>query len=290
MYDARGSSSSGAGNLVFGGVTLVVVGLAFLLAWFGGDLFSGKSGDGLSSRAALPTDSALSEMMRSPEEKRFLTALNRLDASAYSRLEAEYTSAGNREDQLKTVGEAAGWVIMNNAEHLAHVSANDLNEMLDTALAEVGAARRANHALCKGSSYVGVENMSQPEMERWLARHGLSLETAYMSSVGWQADILEMIERAKRSPQRHGKINRQDEQAFQGLMMSMMSDPAIMQLAMTNGKDTAALRNVDVCAVGESLLREVRELPDGTKARAWATMFDMPEFRQGLSQVRNMGF
>jgi hypothetical protein len=62
-----------------------------------------------------------------------------------------------------------------------------------------------------------------------------------------------------------------------------------MQLAMSNG-DTAALGNVNVCAVAETLLREVRGLPDGTKTRAWASLFDTPEFHRALQQAQLMGF
>lgn len=289
MYDARGSSGSGSGNLVFGLVTVLVVGLAFLLAWFGGGLLTNKSSNPVSQRAALPEGSALTSLMSSPDEQRFLAALNSLDAGIYARLERDYASADTREDQLRTVGEAAGRVIMENVEHLAHVSADDINRMLGLALRQISVARRENSALCRGATYVGVEGMTHPEMERWLARNGLTLETAYATSVTWQADILEMIERARRSPEQHGKLTRQDEQAFQGLMMSMMSDPAIMQLAMSNG-DTAALQNVNVCAVAESVLRQVNGLPDGTKARAWAAMFETPEFRQGIRQARDLGF
>ena len=292
MYDARGSSSGGNGNLLFAIVTIVVVGLAFLFAWFGGGLFSGGSSDTPAiANAALPQDSTVSTELNSDEEQRFLLALNTLDPSTYSQLESEFASATSQDDRLKTVGIAAGRAIMANAEHLAHISSNDINQLLDMALRDVSAARRADHQLCKGSSYIDMDpNMSQVQTERWLERHGLGFNDVYMSSVGWQADILEMINRAKRSPSHHGQLNRQDEAAFQGLAMSLMSDPAIMQLMMSQGNDRSAMRNLDVCFVAESLLREVRALPDGTKTRAWAAAFDSPEFRQGLREARRAGF
>ena len=288
MYDARGSSGSGSGNLVFGLIAIAVVGLAFLLAWFGGGFLNGKSSNPI-SQAAAPQTGALASLMSTPEEQRFLAALNSLDSGIYAQLDGDYTAAGNGGDQLRTVGEAAGRAIMENVEHLPNISADDINGMLTEALRQVSAARQSNHQLCRGATYVGVEDMSPADVERWLARNGLSLDAVYASTVVWQANLLEMIQRAKRSPKRHGKINSQDEQAFQGLMMAMMSDPVIMQLAMANG-DTAALSNVNVCAVAESVLRQVNGLPDGTKARAWAAVFDMPEFREGMRQARQMGF
>ena len=287
MYDARGSSEGGSGHLLFAIVALVVVGLAFLVAWFGGGLFSGKSSTPIAENVSLE-GSVLAARMSSPEEQRFLMALSTLDSGAYARLEREYTSAGDRDAQLKTVGEAAGRAVMGNVEHLAHISADDINRMLGLALREVGEARRADHELCRASSYTGVQNMNQQQRERWLAGHGLSLEAAYQDSVEWQADILEMIERAKRSPQRHGKVTSQDEQAVQRLILSLSSDPAIMQLLMSNG-DPSAMGNVNVCAMAETLLREVRALPDGTKARTWAALFDTREFRQAMRQARQMG-
>lgn len=288
MYDARGASNEGSGNLLFATVTIVVVGLAFLGAWFGGGVFAGKSSNPIAQSTAIE-DSALSAQMSSPEEQRFLYALNALDSDAYTRLERDYMSAGTRDARLKTVGDAATRAVMANIQHLAHISAQDINQMLSLALREVGEARHANHELCRGSSYAGLKSMSRRQVANWMGSHALDPEAAYTNSVIWQADLLEMIARAKRAPQRHGQLTAQDQQAFRGLALSLMSDPVIMQLAMSNG-DPAALGDADVCAMAETLLREVRGLPDDTKARGWASLLETPEFQRGLGQIRQMGY
>ena len=130
---------------------------------------------------------------------------------------------------------------------------------------------------------------AEREAKRLLERSGFDMESAHAMAVSFQADFVEMTLRARANPQRHGKLTPQDEAAFQGLLMSFMTDPAFMSMAMAdNQKD--ALAKLNVCELGAKVIREVRKLPDGTKARAWASVFDMPEVRQGLREAKNFSF
>jgi hypothetical protein len=298
MYDAR-SSTGDSSNIVFGVVTLVVVGLAFALAWFGTGILGGTGGGNGNGKGALAPvaefspDSPLSLAFATPDEQRLLQSLSQLDAEAYSELEAQIANVSGREAQIETLGQTVGVVLVNNAEHLAHISAADINNMLDSAGRALNAARASNNELCLGSTYSRLEDMNprraERELKRLLERSGFDMESAHAMAVSFQADFLEMTARARANPVRHGKLTPQDEAAFQGLLMSFMTDPAFMGLAMANDPQEA-MAKLNVCEIGAKVVREVRQLPDGTKARAWASVFDMPEVRQGLREAKNFSF
>ncbi|MEL6567970.1 MAG: hypothetical protein AAFQ22_06090 [Pseudomonadota bacterium] len=294
MYDAR-SSTGDKSDMIFGVATLVVVGVAFAAAWFGTGLFKSDapSGAALPVAATMSGDSPLAQAFSEPNEQRLLRAYSQLDPKGYAQLETRIGATNSREKQIEALGEAVGLSILNNAEHLARVSASDINGMLDTATQALNAARSSNNQLCLGSTYTHLEGMSparaQREAERLLEKAGFNVESAHAMAVSFQADFLEMAVRAKSNPQRHGKLTPQDEAAFQNLMMSFMTDPAFLSVAMADSQE-AAMANLNLCEMGVKVLREVRQLPDGTKARAWASVFDMPEVRQGLREAKNFAF
>ncbi|MEO0786632.1 MAG: hypothetical protein AAFY10_13120, partial [Pseudomonadota bacterium] len=297
MYDARSSTGDNA-NIVFGVVTLVVVGLAFALAWFGSGLLGGNGSGGSGKLAAanpveIASDSPLLQAFPSADEQRLLSALASLDKNRYAELEADIAKARGRDKQIELLGEATGRALLDNADHLAHVSAADLNGMLDAATSALTKVKANSRELCLGSTYSDFEHLSprqaQREAERLMQRAGFDKESAHAMGVAMQADLLEMTLRARANPQRHGKLTSQDEAAFESLLMSFMTDPAFMRIAMADNQQQA-MANLNVCDMGLKVLREVRRLPDGTKARAWASVFDMPEFRRGLRQAKNFSF
>ncbi|MEM1106503.1 MAG: hypothetical protein AAGH87_08940 [Pseudomonadota bacterium] len=295
MYDARNSTGDRA-NLVFGVATLVVVSLAFALAWFAG---GAVSGDGRGAGAApissfSPDDgSALAAAFTSPEEARLLSAMGRLDPAVLGDLEARIAATGAREDHIEILRETTGRLLIDNAEHLAGITGSDINAMLDDAARTLGQVRASNNELCMGATYASFENMSprqaQREADRLMAKVGLGPEDAHQMSVSWQAKFVDMTARAKQNPVRHGKLTPQDEAAFEGLVMGFMTDPTFVRMAMSNNQ-ADALASVNFCDMGLKVIREIRKLPDGTKARAWASVFDMPEVRQALRDAKSLGF
>lgn len=281
--------------MIFGVATLVVVGLTFAAAWFGTGLLGSKPGAAgpLPVAAAISGDSPLAQAFSSPDEQRLLRAFSQLDSKGFSQLEASIANAGGREAQIEALGEAVTMSLLNNAEHLARVSAADINALLNSAGRALNAAQASNNALCLGSTYAQLEGMNpsraEREIKRLMERSGYTVETAHAMAISFQADFVEMTLRARANPQRHGKLTPQDEAAFQGLLMSFMTDPDFMSMAMADSQE-AAMKDMNVCEMGAKVIREVRKLPDGTKARAWASVFDMPEVRQGLREAKNFSF
>ncbi|MEM9738930.1 MAG: hypothetical protein AAF829_03610 [Pseudomonadota bacterium] len=294
MYDARSSSVDNA-NLIFGIVTVVVVGIAFAVAWFGTGWLSSDSsaGSSLPVQVNVSGESPLAQAFPSRDEQRLLGALAQLDAEEYSVLEMGIVKARNREAEIEVLSESIGRAMIENVEHLARISSTDINRMLESASRALNAAHRSGNALCMGSTYADFEHLgprqAEREAKRLIEKAGLTMETAHAIAVSFQADLLEMTVRARSNPQRHGKLTPQDEAAFQTLMISFMSDPAFVDLAMAGSQENA-LASMNFCEMGAKVLREVRALPDGTKARAWASIFDLPEVREGLREAKNYAF
>lgn len=300
MYDARSRTTSVNGDLVFVVIAVVVVALAFVAAWTVPGLLGGKSQQPPTAAVTAPvpppsggsTPVAMGALAKfdSPSEQRYLNAVNRLTPKAITELEAKI-AAGNLDatEELRIVQKASGEAFLQNLDHLAHVSTADLNAMLDTTIKHLRSARQSQSKLCDGSFLASFENKSARQTEAMLRRAGFTEEAFAEYAFDVAADMLEMLDRAKRTPARHGKMNKSDEAALQGLMMSLMSDPTLMQLAMA-GNDPSALKSVNVCSVGISLLNAVKTLPDGTKGRAWAAMFDQPDVRRALKQAEGFQF
>lgn len=291
MYDARSKTTApGGNNLIFPLALAGVVIAAFAAAWF---LFGAGGGNGsapdLSAISSAQTP-AIAAHMTSRDEQRYIGALSQLDAGAVGDLDARLARSGlSREQEIEAIMTSGAEVLMQNMDALRYVSAQDINTMLDTGIAQLRAAERSNSPLCQGAMLEHLSNQSPREIERWMAQNGLDAELVYSTTMAYQADIMEMLVRAKASPTRHGPLTPRDEAALQGLMMSMMSDPQVMS-AMMASNQSQAMANLDVCALGTSVLTRVRALDDGLKGRAWAAMFSMPEFEQAMSQARDFGF
>lgn len=289
MYDARKRIPSGDGNVSFGVATLVVVSAAFFGVWKGPDLFGGGTSgvphaSAASAPEAAPPSTALAELLPSPDEQRYLAALGRLDPASVDRLEAKLAAGGlDREAQIEAIHTAAVPALLTNLETLAHISVADLDAMLDSAIVALRRASGSRTPLCQGRTYAALQGKSEAEIEAWFRRQGMSNERFYGWAMRFNADFLEMVERAKANPTRHGKLTRQDEMALQGVMMSLMTDPSIMQAMASGGDEAEAIRRLDVCSVAITALSAVQTLPDETKGRAWAAMFTHPQFKRALN-------
>lgn len=289
MYDARSKVPGGNESILFSIIALVVVALAFVGAWFAAGAF-GANGGGAgklaqAASAAYTPSASLAEVMTTPDEQRLLAAAYKLDGQAVARLEAAFEVGGSREDEIEAVGVMVSEVTMSNFDHLAHVSSADLNRMLETAMRQVGALQRSGSPLCSGRTYAALEGADEARLRAAMANMGITVESAYLASVQYQADILEMIVRAKRSPTRHGKMNSRDERVVQDVTMTLFMDPVLM--GAMSASSPSDIANIDVCDAGMRLLKIVEGIPDDTKGRAWAAAFGSPELQGMVSQMNS---
>ncbi|MEO0466300.1 MAG: hypothetical protein AAF216_07135 [Pseudomonadota bacterium] len=288
MYDARKSGPQFSGNGIFALAILAVVAIAFALVWVFAAPSPG-SGGALKLHANVPV--TLAEKMPSRDETRFLNAMARLQPAALAPLDHALTrDAADREAQIKSINDAAGIAVFANISSLGHISTEDLNGMLDTMIMQVTSAQRQGSPLCNGRSWLQFENKSVEQVESWMATNGYSYAAMYDDSMVATADFMEALARAKSNPTRHGNFRNSDQKALEAAMMGLMTNPDLMQLAASGGSDRQQLARTNVCAVTKTLLQTARDLPDGTKGRAWAAAFDRPEFGQALDQLQKFGF
>lgn len=286
MYDARGKTGPFGSDALFGVLTLCVVAFAFLAVWKGPDLMGGGSAP-VSAMAAVPAEAAPASA-GSPQEQRYLAALAALSPQIHSDLERRLSADGlDRAAMRLALQEAGARAFMEHAANLPHVAVDDLDRMLERVIGELEKASRSGSELCKGSMLAKLEGMAPAKLQRELGRAGLDMDAADALSLELGADALEMLARARSNPARHGKLTARDETALQGLAMSLMADPQIMQ-AMMASSEREAMAGMDVCALGVSALSAVRDLPDGTKGRAWAAMFDQPDVKRALRDAGRM--
>ncbi len=300
MYDARDRSASGnGGNLLFGLLTLGVVAGAFVAVWKGPDLLNRLSGAPASAVAAAPgvpaagIPAALASVYPAADEQRYLAALETLSPGTLASLERRVSIGLDEEARITAIHEAAMPAFMQNAKALAGLHTDDLDRIVDMTRSLLRQLSVSNGKMCKGGTYLALEGKSPDEIEGWLRAQGFNQAALYQQTMRFNAEFMEMIVRAKRSPARHGRVTGADEQAVQQLMMSMMTDPQIMKVMMSaqasQADQRALARDLDICKLGISLLDRLDSLPTDTRGRLWASAFDNPDVRRALKGVKFQG-
>jgi len=291
MYDARDRNAGMGGTGKFALIAVGVVASVFMVTLKGPDMFGGQASPHLATAGqTAPKQAALAARLTSPDERRVLAALQKLSPKAVSALETD-TAQGlaDRDRRAEAVNQAAGQAIAENIDVLAQMRVSDLDRLATRLTADLKRARQSGSRLCQGATYARLEGQSPGQIEAWLRAQGFTQARFYDTAMGYNALFLEAVARARHDPARHGKLTGEDEAALQGLMMSLMSDPALMQAAMApqgSGRADAA-RRINVCELGLAMLQGVRTLPEGTKGRAWAAMFERAEVRRAMQQAAN---
>lgn len=291
MYDARSRTGGETSNLVFGLATLAVVGGAFLAVWKGPDLMGagGPASPAAAVSASLSAPGDIGSVAMSPQETRFLSVISRLSPETYRELALRLPSVG--QDQLKRMEVmfvAAYPVLIENADHLGKVSVRDIDRLTDTAIKELRKFQQSGTKWCKGSFLARFEGKSTRQAANMVYANGLTHDVAAPIALTINAEFYELIERARTNPTHHGKLTAADEQALQGAVMSLMADPSVMKAMMAGGNQSEALKQLNVCSMGVTALRSFRRLPGATKGRAWAAMFDHPDYKRAIREAERM--
>ena len=291
MYDARSRTGGDKSNLVFGLATLGVVGGTFLAVWKGPDLVGagGPASPNAAVSASLSAPGDIDSVALSPQETRFLSVLSRLSPETYRELALRLPSVGqDRLKRMEVMFMAAYPVLIENADHLEKVSVRDINRLTDTAINELRKFQQSGTKWCKGSFLARFEGKSKREAANMVYANGLTHDVAAPIALTINAEFYELIERARTSPTHHGNLTAADEQALQGMVMSLMADPSVMKAMMAGGDQSEALKQLNVCSIGVTALRSFRRLPGDTKGRAWAAMFDHPDYKRAIREAERM--
>ncbi len=294
MYDARSNRLFGDGNLLFGVVTILVVGGCFLGALMIPGLGGSPAGDdtmaagGSSSvTAALANPEALNTAMADPDEKRFLKSLLAVAPARYVALQRTFADTTlDAAGQMQAVQQVAFETIAENADILTFASASSLNRLIDGMTRELRAAEQSGTRFCAAETYEDIAGAPQAAVTTWAADQEIADEAFYPAAIRINADILDLIRQARANPARHGLFSRSDEAALQKAMFGVMTDPAVMQVMMAKDDPEAALAGLNLCSVGAKALVALRGLPDETKGRAWSAMLNHPKVKQAIRSAK----
>lgn len=273
-FDARGGKSGfSVPDAAFGGGVLLLVALVFLAVFKGPDLFSGGSAKPAIAAEA-PSKGPLFDVYKDNASQAFLVALQKADSKLYEDIEKTVKRRGNapQTELNQLLMDESHKMLTRNASILAKADAKHFDAMLDWARSGLRAASRSGTQFCDGGFYTGFEGANQREVER-MVRKMINMEgPLYEFGMKGNALMAEAIVDARRNPVDHGKVNSRDEQAVQGVVMSLMGDPQIMKLAMAANSSSPeqALRGVNVCTLADTLIGKFDRLPKDTKGRIFA--------------------
>ncbi len=287
MYDARGPKTPfEANNLAFGGVVIAAVAGSFFVV----SALSG-GGDAGSAPPAPLGEGLLTRTFPEPEARRYLMALQSIDAKAYRNLETRIANVGGgpRSRQIRTLFEHSSEVLQRHAATLAGVDARHIDGLLDITRNSLRAANGSGSEWCLGASYEALAADLSPSDIDQAEDLIYGMDGMYTFGAAFSAQLLEAAADAKANPRTRGPMTAADEAAIQGVFVSLIQEPEIMQLMVgaQSGDPAAAVRDINVCDVALTAVSAIKTLPSGAKERLWATA--LSGSADGLSGLGDLG-
>lgn len=281
MYDARGGNNQSNNSMIFG---LAVVGVVFaaftaVLLWPSSSVSEGPTAqiaqeDETDQKGATIKIHAAFE---SQEERAVATTIADLNPDAYARIETKLaenhvTRAQRDEILLKEFS----LIVMENVDVLATADVKHLDLILSDIRSGLQQASRSNSKLCEGATYAALDGMKPKQIEGFMRKELMNNEGVRNFGLKMTGRVLDAVQDARTNPVQHGEMDVSDERAVQGLVMSLVTQPEIMMLAMaanSGAGSEAALASTNICQLSVAALKAVDTLPSGTKGRLWAQAF-----------------
>ena len=282
MYDARGGSSSSNSNAVFGAAVIGVV-----VAAFAAVLFWPSEPASAPVLVAQTTERVeVTASFESKEERAIALAIAEIDADAYQRFETRLASGEMsiaRRDEI--ILEEFSTIVLANVDVIGQADVKHFDAILSDVRKGLQSASRADAKLCKGATYADLQDMKPRQVEAFMRKEFMNNAGVRKFGLKLTHRILDAIADARTNPVKHGKMDASDDRAVQGLVMSLISQPEIMSLAMaanSGASADAALAKTNICQLSVAVLKAVDTLPDRTKGRIWAQTFDEVQKQGGL--------
>ncbi|MEL6258432.1 MAG: hypothetical protein AAFQ67_05195 [Pseudomonadota bacterium] len=294
MYDARDPKTVGNySDILFGGMVLGVVALAFLVGWGGPKVVASFTGGG--DKPALQASAtparelgSLGEVFSDKRGRAYLGKLKTLDASAFADLERTIAATPKDEAaQRLALFMHAQTLTQKNARTLAKADVKYFDQSLDVLNDSLKRAASRGARMCKGSFY---EQFADGDFARAMGtvQSWLGSDALYDVAMDLNLITLNALEDGRTNPKSYGRLTNSDEQALQSVMFSLMGDKqfmSLMQAAQSGADEKAILRRVNICSMGSSLIDAFDKLPNETKGRLWAQT--MRDSGKGLGQFGN---
>jgi len=287
MYDARSNTGGRSGNifgLALGGV--VAVGFLAVLAWPRGAPAAPQTS---ASPAAVTMNIA---GVKSKADQHMLASVKALDEDAYKKLEIAALKTGTLGgSNLEMTNEVSMEVLLANADALAKADVKYFDELIVRVRDGLKSAQKSGSKWCKGSFLASLEGKNEAQIMRMVGTDFNGNPAFNDWVIDTNAWMLDVIVEAKKNPVSYGAMTRSDQTALQGVVMSLMSDPKVMQLVMSaQGDDPAkALEKANVCELGALAMTAAKTLPKDTKGRLWAETFKQMKSSGGdLTALQSM--
>lgn len=283
MYDARGPSgtSNNNSNLIFAGVTFLVIGIAFF-----GVLFFPNASD---KSIALATNSESVEhpILAELADNRTRTYIQKLSAVAPKSAEKLSRSTEQAIAQGAGKNELVMLMLSTYDEGEGRILAKADVRYFDAMSAHLSKGLRqlsqSNSKWCRASHYESMSNVDPALVISDLGRALGYGSDFYNWTLDFSIITLDAIEDARRNPKTYSGLTPSDEAVLQRAAMGLIADPQIMQLMMLQSSSPAdakrAVANVNLCDLGLSVEKVFRGLPKGTRERMWGEM--AKEIRSG---------
>jgi hypothetical protein len=215
------------------------------------------------------------EALPDKEGAAFMTALHKHYPDSHDRLLGQMADAairgGDRDSMSREVNE---WLVEFAPQNVAALGRTG-SKGFDFALQQTSDVMR----LWKQE----LGSCTPKSVQRFVADPtDLVKKTAYGSkiyefNVRFSKEFVELAAAGKDAPAIDAKLTPQDETALQSVVVSLISDRKVMNLVQTGmiqarggSANYDEFENLDLCALGQTLIDKLDQLPDGTKARLWA--------------------
>lgn len=276
-YSTKHASASSENFIV--GLVIALAAILFLaiVLWPSGS----KPAAALQSVSATP----LAVELNDAETIAYLTVLQRVAPQAASELhkqaDAAIASGADKNELAILVLGALGDDLENAHDILFKADVKYFDKILN--VTQTGLARLSAHApkFCRISHYEELTtNGSDDALTEFLAM--LNYDSAgYKFALELNQVLLEGIEDGRKSPNNYGRMNAEDERAFQALMMRMMTNSKVkiaMQVqSMPPAEQKRAFAKLNICDLSNEVIAGVQSLPQDTKKRVMGEMSRMAE-------------
>ncbi|MGB3624626.1 MAG: hypothetical protein WA989_02290 [Henriciella sp.] len=291
MFDARNVSEKSGGGLVFGLLTIALVSALF----FGVLFFPSLTGPGKSEVPGMAETPASTSLAAAFDDQPTLDYIQKLRAtfpSAATDLERTLERASARGADKVELGllvlQAGHQEIAGSIDRLAKADVRYFNQILDLSVEGLNDLSSSGAPYCKGSDLITFASLSDQQLYAAAfdrVGHGAGL---YNYGLEMNGVILDAIRAARANPRNYSRLTSADERAAQTLAFSLMTDPQIMKLLTLEGTSRAqmdeAMRDVNFCDLGVSIIRKVDALPEDTKGRLWGELWRQVD-RDGIERM-----
>lgn len=218
---------------------------------------------------------ALTQQLNDAETIDYLNVLHRVKPKLSAQLHAEAETAisnGASDDELALmVMTAYDADIETDFTALMQAEVADIEKLL--ALMQNGVRTLSAHApkYCRLSAFAALEDSDPDRIAEEIASLANYGSRGYDWIVRFNMATLQAIESGRNAPNKYGRMNAQDEQALQNLMLRLMTGQHVSQWmrlqTASEAEQRRAMMTMNMCDAASEVLDAVNSLPSGTKGR-----------------------